>query len=95
MAVSLAHYAAYRLRFHSVWLTSQVPVIGDDPGWELYARLLWLIVPLWLAAFWYASRLYRHAWQSPFDRWIQTAKGAILSTLAVLATTLLFGRLEY
>lgn len=95
LAVSLAHYWAYHLRFHSAWLTARVPVIGVDPGWELYARLLWLIVPLWLAAFWYASRLYRQSWPSPFDRWIQTAKGAILSSLAVLATTLLFGRLEY
>ena len=95
LAVSLAHYWAYRLRFHSAWLTERIPVIGVDPGWELYSRLLWLIVPLWLAAFWYASRLYRHSWPSPFDRWIQTGKGAILSSLAVLATPLLFGRLEY
>ncbi|MBI3298639.1 MAG: exopolysaccharide biosynthesis polyprenyl glycosylphosphotransferase [Elusimicrobia bacterium] len=94
-AVSLAHYWAYLLRFSSDWLTDRVPVIGVVPGWELYGRLLWLIVPLWLGVFWYASRLYRHSWQSPFDRWIQTAKGVTLSTLAVLATTLLFGRLEY
>ena len=94
-AVWLAYRAAYHLRFRSLWLTGQIPVIGDDPGWALYGRLMWLIVPLWLAAFWYASRLYRHSWQSPFDRWIQTAKGATLSTVAVLATTLIIGRLEY
>lgn len=95
LAVGLAHYAAYRLRFHSPWLASHVPVVGDDPGWDLYARLLWLIVPLWLGVFWYSSRLYRHSWQSPFDLWIQAAKGTLLSSMAVLATTLLFGRLEY
>ncbi|TPW19029.1 MAG: exopolysaccharide biosynthesis polyprenyl glycosylphosphotransferase, partial [Elusimicrobia bacterium] len=63
--------------------------------WELYGRLLWLIVPLWLAVFWYSCRLYRDSWQSPFDFWIQTVKGSLLSSMAVLATTLLFGRLEY
>jgi exopolysaccharide biosynthesis polyprenyl glycosylphosphotransferase len=94
-AVALGHYAAYRLRFHSAWIAEQVPVVGVDPGWGLYSRLLWLIVPLWLGIFWYSSRLYRHSWQSPFDLLIQAAKGTILSSMAVLATTLLFGRLEY
>lgn len=94
-AVAAAHYAAYRLRFHSSWVVEHVPVIGVDPGWDLYARLLWLIVPLWLGVFWYSSRLYRHSWQSPFDLVIQAAKGTVLSSMAVLATTLLFGRLEY
>lgn len=94
-AVAAGHYAAYRLRFHSAWVAQQVPVVGVDPGWELYARLLCLIVPLWLAIFWYSSRLYRHSWQSPFDFVIQAAKGTVLSSMAVLATTLLFGRLEY
>lgn len=94
-AVALAHYFAYRLRFHSAWVAERVPVVGVDPGWELYGRLLWLIVPLWLGVFWYSCRLYRHSWQSPFDFWLQTVKGALLSSMAVLATTLLFGRLEY
>jgi exopolysaccharide biosynthesis polyprenyl glycosylphosphotransferase len=94
-AVAAGHYAAYRLRFHSAWVAEQVPVVGVDPGWDLYARLLWLIVPLWLAIFWYSARLYRHSWQSPFDLFIQAAKGTVLSSMAVLATTLLFGRLEY
>ncbi|MDE2292989.1 MAG: sugar transferase, partial [Elusimicrobia bacterium] len=94
-AVVLAHYAAYRLRFHAPWLLARLPLVGVDPGWALYARLLWLIVPLWLGVFWYSSRLYRHSWPSPFDLWIQAAKGAVLSTLAVLSATFIVGRLAY
>jgi len=94
-AVIAAFWLAYELRFHSLWFTGFFPIIGQDPGWHLYGRLLYAVTPLWLAAFWYASRLYTRIWFSPFDRIIQIGKGAFLGTVATLAATYIYQRLAY
>ncbi|HAH05449.1 MAG TPA: hypothetical protein DCM05_02810 [Elusimicrobia bacterium] len=94
-AILLAYWAAYELRFHHAGFTARVPVIGDDPGWELYRRLLFAVVPIWLAIFFYASRLYTRPWLSALDRLLEIFKGAVLGTLAVLAATYIYARLEY
>lgn len=94
-ALALAFRAAYQLRFHWAWLTERLPIAGTDPGWELYAQILYAIVPLWIAVFWYAGRLYTQSWTSPFDRFIRIAKGTLLGTLATLALTFIFARLTY
>lgn len=94
-SVVLAYWAAYELRFHSPAFTARVPVIGDDPGWELYRRLLFAVVPIWLAIFFYASRLYTRPWLGALDRFLEILKGSLLGTLAVLAATYIYARLEY
>ncbi|MFA6030809.1 MAG: sugar transferase [Elusimicrobiota bacterium] len=94
-AVVLAYLAAYSVRFHSEWWTSRFVIVGGLPGWELYERLLWAVVPLWLAVFFYSARLYTRPWMGASDRFLRILKGAALGTLATLAATYIFSRLEY
>ncbi len=94
-AIVLAYRAAYSLRFHSSAWTSLFPITGEDPGWPLYARLLYAVVPIWLAVFWYSSRLYDRRSIGALDRFLQILKGAFIGTLATLAATYIYGRLEY
>ncbi|MFH1723650.1 MAG: sugar transferase [Elusimicrobiota bacterium] len=94
-AVTLAFWLAYRMRFHWDWLTVHFPIVGHDPGWGLYASLLYAVVPIWLGLFWYASRLYTRPWASPFDRFLHIGKGTVLGTLATLVATYIYGRLHY
>lgn len=94
-AILLAYRAAYALRFHSPAWTALFPITGEDPGWPLYARLLYAVVPIWLAVFWYSSRLYDRRSIGALDRFLQVLKGAFIGTLATLAATYIYGRLEY
>jgi len=95
VAVVAAYWAAYRLRFHHPLVTALLPVPGVDPGWRLYAEIMWTVVPIWLGLFWYASRLYSRQWISVYDRFLQIAKTACLGTGAVLVATYIYSRLEY
>lgn len=95
LAVASAYALAYRLRFGNDWILSLVPVQGEVPPWPLYANLLYAIVPMWLALFWYDSRLYSSAYRPGADRFLMIVKGAILGSLATLAATFVYSRLEY
>ena len=54
------------------------------------------MVPIWLAIFFYSSRLYTRPWLSVSDRFLRIIKGAILGTFATLAATYIYyDRLEY
>src|SRR3989338_2528412 len=86
-AIVLAYRAAYLLRFHSPRWASLFPIVGGDPGWPLYSRLLYAVVPIWLAVFWCSSRLYDRRSIGALDRFLQTLKGAFIGTLATLAAT--------
>ena len=94
-AIALAYRLAYELRFHSAAVLARLPVRGDDPGWRLYAQLLYAIVPMWLALFWYDSRLYSASYRPSADRFLMVVKGALLGTLATLAATFIYSRLAY
>lgn len=94
-AVLLAYWSAYQLRFHWDPITSRFPIEGIDPGWALYARIMYTLVPVWLALFWYSSRLYTRPWESAYDRFLQILKGACLGTVATLLASYIYGRLEY
>ncbi|MEK9146302.1 MAG: hypothetical protein AAB339_11900, partial [Elusimicrobiota bacterium] len=94
-AILLAYRSAYLLRFHSSRWASLFPIAGEDPGWALYSRLLYAVVPIWLAVFWYSSRLYDRRSIGALDRFLQILKGAFIGTLATLAATYIYGRLEY
>lgn len=94
-AIAGAYRVAYELRFHSGWFTSLFPIRGDDPGWRLYGSLLWAIVPMWLALFWYDSRLYASAYRPAADRFLMIVRAASLGTLATLAATFVYSRLAY
>jgi exopolysaccharide biosynthesis polyprenyl glycosylphosphotransferase len=94
-AVALAYQAAYLARFHWDPWTSLFPFSGEDPGWRLYSRLLWAVVPIWLGIFHYSCGLYEKSWRGASDRFLQVLKGATLGTLAVLAATYIYSRLEY
>jgi FlaA1/EpsC-like NDP-sugar epimerase len=65
------------------------------PQWGLYSKILYAVVPLWLAIFWYASRLYDAPWISSADRFLRIAKGCLLSTVATMTATYIYSRLEY
>lgn len=94
-AVAVAYALAYRLRFHNEWVSAFVPIQGEVPPWTLYASLLYAIVPMWLALYWYDSRLYSSAYRPGADRFLMILKGAILGSLATLAATFVYSRLEY
>ncbi len=94
-AVAGAYRLAYELRFHSDWITTRLPIVGADPGWGLYARLLYSLVPLWLAIFWYSSRLYVNSWKPGADRFLLLLKGAVLGALITMAATFVYSRMEY
>ena len=95
VAVFAAYRAAYHLRFRHPLVTALFPIPGVDPGWRLYAEIMWTVVPIWLGLFWYASRLYNRQWISVYDRFLQIAKTVCLSTGAVLVATYIYSRLEY
>lgn len=94
-AVLFAYWLAYRLRFHWDLIVFNFPIEGTDPGWRLYSRIMYTLVPIWLALFWYSSRLYTRPWENPYDRFLQILKGACLGTAATLLATYIYGRLEY
>src|SRR4051812_31895507 len=67
-AVAGSFYAAYAIRFHWAWWVSRFPIPGAGvPAWGMYAHLLYAIVPLWLAIFWYSCRLYATPWMTATD----------------------------
>lgn len=71
------------------------PITGSEPGWTVYARVLYALIPLWLGIFWYASKLYTRPWRRGADRFLYVLKGAVLGALATLSATYIYGRLEY
>jgi exopolysaccharide biosynthesis polyprenyl glycosylphosphotransferase len=93
-AVALAYGVAYLIRFHWDFWTSQFPVIGVTPDWALYERILYAVVPLWLAIFFYSSRLYS-GWLGSADRFLQIVKGAALGAGATMISTYIYQRLQY
>ncbi|HVE15028.1 MAG TPA: sugar transferase [Elusimicrobiota bacterium] len=94
-AIVGAYWLAYLLRFRCPWVLEHMPLRGGDPGWELYAQMLWTAVPVWLGLFRYSSRLYSRPWMSGADRFLQIVKGAVFGTLAILAATYIYSRLAY
>lgn len=98
-AVAAAYRLAYLWRFKSSrWVDAfpiPYPIPGGMPGWELYAKMLYAVVPLWLFIFWYSSRLYGSPWLSGANRFLKVVKGCGLATVATLAATLVYSRLEY
>jgi exopolysaccharide biosynthesis polyprenyl glycosylphosphotransferase len=94
-AVAIAYRYAYQLRFHTDAITSRLIIRGGDPGWGLYAELMYTVVPLWLFLFWYSSRIYTRPWISPYDRFLNIVKGAGLGTVLTFAATYIYSRLAY
>ena len=94
-AIILAFRLAFELRFHSAAFLRRFPMIGVDPGWPLHQKLLFVVVPMWLALFWYDARLYAPAVRPGADRFLLIAKGALLATMATLAATFVYSRLLY
>ncbi len=94
-AVAASYRLAYLLRFHSERFVAWFPLTGRMPGWELYQPLLYTIVPLWLAIFWYSSRLYTSHWVRGADRFLQILKGCLLGAAAAMIATYVYSRLEY
>ncbi len=95
-AIALAYRLAYLLRFDSAAWVARFPIPGGDaPPWSLYQRILPALIPLWLAIFWYSSKLYNSPWMKGADRFLQIVKGCILGTAASLVATYIYGRLEY
>ncbi|MBI4678034.1 MAG: sugar transferase [Elusimicrobia bacterium] len=94
-AVAASYYLAYRLRFHWEWLVRILPLSGDVPHWQHYQRMLQTLVPLWLAIFWYTSRLYTSPWMSLADRFLQISKGCALGAGASMVATYMYERLQY
>ena len=96
LAVAAAFRLAYAVRFEWPAFVARFPVPGGvTPEWPLYAHLLYAIVPLWLAVFWYSCRLYSSNWMTATDRFLQIIKGAIMGTAATLAGSYIYSRLEY
>lgn len=95
LAVAVSYRLAYLLRFHSERWVAAFPIPGTVPAWNLYAQLLWIVVPLWLAIFSYSARLYNTPWINGTDRFLKILKGCFLGTLATLAATYVYSRLEY
>ncbi len=94
-AVALAYYAAYLLRFGLDAVIVRFPIVGNVPSWELYHKLLYAIVPLWLGIFWYSCRLYSDPWMGAADRFLQIVKGSIMGAGAALLAAYVYSRLEY
>ncbi|MBI5881507.1 MAG: sugar transferase [Elusimicrobia bacterium] len=94
-AVAVSYYIAYRLRFGWDWLLSVVPLTNEVPAWDHYQRMLSSLAPLWLAIFWYVSRLYTNPWMSLADRFIQIVKGCLLATGASMVLAYMYERLQY
>lgn len=94
-AVGLAYWTAYEMRFHWVWWTRLFPIAGTVPLWSDYIRILYALIPLWLAIFSYSAELYTRPWLLSADRFLMILKGAVLGTLATLSVSYIYGRLEY
>ena len=94
-AVASAFALAYLARFRWEWWVALFPIIGVQPDWNLYQRMLYAVVPLWLMIFWYSSRLYTQPWMGSSDRFLQILKGCVLGAGATLIATYIYGRLEY
>ncbi|HBT60146.1 MAG TPA: hypothetical protein DEB40_00160, partial [Elusimicrobia bacterium] len=94
-AVSSSYALAYLWRFRSERWVSAFPIPGLTPDWDLYRNMLYVAVPLWLMIFWYSSRLYSNPWISGADRFLKIVKGCLLATVATMATTYIYSRLEY
>jgi exopolysaccharide biosynthesis polyprenyl glycosylphosphotransferase len=95
-AVSAAFYLAYLVRFRWAWWVAQFPIQGTRvPEWSLYGRLLYALVPLWLAIFWYSCRLYATPWMSATDRFLRILKGSVMGVGATLVATFIYSRLAY
>ncbi len=93
-AVLVAYRLAHLARFHWRPLLARFPSKGELP-WSGYVRMLYAIVPLWLAVFWYSCKLYDSPWQSLADRFLSILKGCVLATGATLAATYVYDRLQY
>lgn len=94
-AVAAAYRLAFLLRFRSERFLAWFPMTGNMPRWDAYQPMLYAIVPLWLAIFWYSSRLYTSHWVRGADRLLQIAKGCFLGTGAAMVATYIYSRLEY
>ena len=95
-AVAAAFYLAYLVRFQWPWWVARFPIIGRQaPAWAVYARMLYALVPLWLAIFWYSCKLYETPWMTATDRLLRIVKGAFMGVGATLAATFIYSRLEY
>ena len=94
-AVAASYRLAYELRFHNAAFASIFPLRGEDPGWHLYSRLLFAIVPMWIALFGYDSRLYSATHRPAADRFLMVVRAAMLGTLATMAATFVYSRLAY
>ncbi|MCX5796595.1 MAG: sugar transferase [Elusimicrobia bacterium] len=94
-AVAAAYRLAYLWRFRSERWVAAFPIPGRVPGWELYGQMLYAVVPLWLMIFWYSARLYDAPWISGADRFLKIVKGCLLATVATMAATYVYSRLEY
>jgi exopolysaccharide biosynthesis polyprenyl glycosylphosphotransferase len=96
-AVAFSYYLAYQMRFHWDWWVRHFPIPGTGviPAWSLYERILFSVVPLWLAIFWYSCKLYNTPWMTASDRFLRIVKGAAMGTAAALVATYIYSRLEY
>ncbi|MDD5630005.1 MAG: sugar transferase [Elusimicrobia bacterium] len=94
-AVAASYRLAYLWRFQSARWVAAFPITGHMPQWGLYGEMLYAVVPLWLMIFWYSSRLYDTPWLSATDRFLRIVKGCVLGTVAALAATYIYSRLEY
>lgn len=94
-AITLAYWLAYKVRFESAWWTSHFLIEGIDPGWAHHSDVMYVIVPLWLFLFFYTSQLYTKPWSNPFDHFLRIIKTAVFCTVATMAATFIYGRLEY
>ena len=94
-AVAASYRLAYLWRFRWARWVLAFPIPGAMPEWALFGKILYAVVPLWLMIFWYAARLYDAPWISGADRFLRIAKGCLLSTVATMAATYVYSRLEY
>ncbi len=94
-AVVASYGLAYLGRFHWDRWVAAFPITGTLPEWGVYASMLWIVVPLWILLFWYSARLYDSPWMSAADRFLKIVKGCFLGTVAALAATYIYSRLEY
>ncbi len=94
-AVTAAYRLAYLWRFESERWVAAFPITGVIPGWALYGNLLYAVLPLWLILLGYSSRLYGATWMSGADRFLKIVKDCTLATVAALAASYIYSRLEY
>ncbi len=91
--VSAAFASSYWLRFHCAPLVALFPIPGGAPlSWLHYRDLLLSLVPVWLAIFFHASRLYEDPYLPTEDRAVRVLSGCFQGTLATLALSFLYRR---